>query len=175
MPWTDDLDETAFFAGYARDFLKANRDRPFFLDINFRRPHHPFNPPAPFDKMYLGATFPASHKRDGEMANKPPQQKAAIENSVGFDLRTMSPADLDRVKAYYYGMITENDKYIGTILDELKTQGLDDRTVVVFNADHGEMLGDHGLLFKGSYMYDGVTQVPLILRAPPGDFRPTSW
>jgi arylsulfatase A-like enzyme len=100
------------------------------------------------------------------MANKPPQQKAALENSVGFDLRTMTAADLDRVKAYYYGMISENDKYIGAVLDELKTQGLDDRTVVAFNADHGEMLGDHGLLFKGSYMYDGVTQVPLILRAP---------
>jgi arylsulfatase A-like enzyme len=166
VPWTDDLDETAFFAGHARDFLKANRDRPFFLDINFRRPHHPFNPPAPFDKMYLGAAFPPSHVRPGEMANKPPQQRAALENSVGFDLRTMTAADLDRVKAYYYGMISENDKYIGAVLDELKTQGLDDRTVVVFNADHGEMLGDHGLLFKGSYMYDAVTQVPLILRAP---------
>src|SRR6266540_305964 len=95
VPWTDELDETAFFANHAREFLKSNRETPFFLHINFRRPHHPFNPPAPFDKMYLGAKFPASHKRDGEMANKPPQQKAALENSVGFDLRTMSAADLD--------------------------------------------------------------------------------
>ena len=166
VPWTDDLDETAFFAGHAREFLKANRENPFFLHVNFRRPHHPFNPPAPFDKMYLGAKFPSSHARAGEMANKPPQQKAALENSVGFDLRTMTAADLDRVKAYYYGMISENDKYIGTILDELKSSSLEDGTVVVFNADHGEMLGDHGLLFKGSYMYDAVTQTPLILRAP---------
>ena len=73
---------------------------------------------------------------------------------------------LDLVKAYYYGMISENDKYIGAILNELKSSGLEDRTIVVFNADHGEMLGDHGLLFKGSYMYDAVTRVPLILRAP---------
>ena len=165
-PWTDDLDETAFFAGHARQFLKDTREQPFFLHVNFRRPHHPFNPPAPFDKMYARASFPASHARAGEMENKPPQQKAAVENSVGFDLRTLSAAQLDLVKSYYYGMISENDKYIGTILDELKVQGLDDRTVVVFNADHGEMLGDHGLLFKGSYMYDGVTKVPLIIRAP---------
>ena len=166
VPWTDDLDETAFFAGHAREFLKANRANPFFLHVNFRRPHHPFNPPAPYDKLYLGANFPASHKRDGEMDNKPPAQKTALESSVGFDLRTMTAADLDRVKAYYYGMIAENDKYIGTILDELKASGLDDRTVVVFNADHGEMLGDHGLLFKGSYMYDEVVKTPLIIRAP---------
>jgi arylsulfatase len=166
VPWTDDLDETAFFASHARDFLKANRTNPFFLHVNFRRPHHPFNPPAPYDKMYLGAKFPPSHVRAGEMDNKPPQQRAAIESSVGFDLRKMTAADLDRVKAYYYGMISENDKYIGTILDELKASGLADRTVVVFNADHGEMLGDHGLLFKGSYMYDGVVRTPLIVRAP---------
>ena len=116
--------------------------------------------------MYAGAKFPASHKRDGEMASKPPSHQKALESSVGFDLRTMTPADLDRVKSYYYGMISENDKYIGAILAELKQAGLEDRTVVVFNADHGEMLGDHGLLFKGSYMYDPVLQVPLILRAP---------
>jgi arylsulfatase A-like enzyme len=166
LPWTDDLDETAFFAGRAREFIRARREQPFFLHVNFRRPHHPFNPPAPFDKMYLGAKFPSSHVRLGEMENKPPQQRAALENSVGFDLRTLTPAALDLVKAYYYGMISENDKYIGAILDELKSAGLEDRTIVVFNADHGEMLGDHGLLFKGSYMYDAVTRVPLILRAP---------
>jgi Arylsulfatase A and related enzymes len=165
-PWTDDLDETAFFANHAREFLRSTRDAPFFLHVNFRRPHHPFNPPAPYDTMYLGANFPPSHKREGEMANKPSQQKAALENSVGFDLRTMTPAELDRVKAYYYGMITENDKYIGAILEELKTSGLEDRTLVIFNADHGEMLGDHGLLFKGSYMYDAVVRVPCIMRAP---------
>jgi arylsulfatase A-like enzyme len=166
VPWSDEQDETAFFAGHARKFLQANRERPFFLHINFRRPHHPFNPPAPFDKMYLGAKFPESHSRPGEMATKPPQQQAAIENSVGFDLRTLTPEALDRVKAYYYGMISENDKYIGTILDELQQLGLKDRTIVVFNADHGEMLGDHGLLFKGSYMYDGVVKTPLVIRAP---------
>lgn len=137
VPWTDDLDETAFFAKHACNFLQSNRDTPFFLDVNFRRPHHPFNPPAPFDRMYLGAKFPPSHKKPGEMANKPPQQKAALADSVGFDLRTMTPAELDLVKAYYYGTISENDKYIGLILDELKTLGIEDRTVVVFNADHG--------------------------------------
>jgi arylsulfatase A-like enzyme len=44
---------------------------------------------------------------------------------------------------------------------------------VVFNADHGEMLGDHGLLFKGGYMYEEVLRIPLILRAP-GKLAPGS-
>ncbi len=173
VPWTDDLDESAFFANHAREYLRENAKNPFFLHVNFRRPHHPFNPPAPYDTIYLGAKFPPSFTREGEMANKPQQQKAALENSVGFDLRTMTPAELDRVKAYYYGMITENDKYIGQILDQLRDSGLDGNTLVIFNADHGEMLGDHGLLFKGSYMYDALVRVPCIMRAP-GKFAANS-
>src|SRR2546428_13736028 len=62
-------------------------------------------------------------------------------------------------------MISENDKYIGLIIDQLPKLGIDDRTLVIFNADHGEMLGDHGLVFKGGYFYDQVVQAPLIIRA----------
>jgi arylsulfatase A-like enzyme len=165
-PWLEEHDETALFAARAVKFLRENRERPFYLHVNFRRPHHPFDPPAPWDRMYEGARFPASRKREDEMRNKPPTQQRSIESSVGFDLRTMTPRDLDRIKSYYYGMISLNDKYIGQILGQLKKLDLDDRTVVVFNADHGEMLGDHGLLFKGGYFYDEVVHVPLILHAP---------
>jgi hypothetical protein len=165
-PVPEELDETAFWSGKACDFLRAPQDKPFYLHVNFRRPHHPFDPPAPFDTMYRGAAFPPSVISEGEMVNKPTAQKKALAASVGFDLSRMTPEDLNRVKAMYYGMISLNDKYIGKIFDTLRTAGLDSNTVVVFNADHGEMLGDHGLLFKGSYMYDGVLRVPLIIRAP---------
>jgi arylsulfatase A-like enzyme len=170
-PWPAELDETAFWAGKAKEFLTSNRDRNFFLHVNFRRPHHPFDPPQGYDRMYADATFPASMKRDGEMANKPPQQQKAIANSVGFDLNKLSDAELHRVKSYYYGMISLNDHYIGEILGHLKSLGLAEKTIVVFNADHGEMLGDHGLLFKGAYFYDGVEHVALAIRMP-GKIRP---
>lgn len=165
-PWPEEADESAFFANRAIEFLSAHRNKPFFLHVNYRRPHHPFDPPAPFDTMYAGAAFPPSHKADGEMKNKPPAQQKAIENSDRFDLRTMTDRDLQRIKSYYYGMISENDKYIGKILDHLRALGLDGRTIVIFNSDHGEMLGDHGLLFKGGYFYDEVVRVPLIIKAP---------
>jgi arylsulfatase len=165
-PWPDDVDESAFFARKAIEFLRDPGEKPFFLHVNYRRPHHPFDPPAPFDTMYSGAKFPPSQKRAGEMKNKPPGQQRAIENSVGFDLRTLTDRDLDRVKSFYYGMISENDKYIGKILDHLRESHLADRTLVIFNSDHGEMLGDHGLLYKGGYFYDEVVHVPLILRLP---------
>lgn len=166
VPWPEECDETAFFAGRAMDFLKENHDRPFFLHVNFRRPHHPFDPPAPFDRMYSGAAFPPSHRRDREMDNKPPSHTKWLENTNGFDLRTLTAKDLERIKSYYYGMISLNDKYIGRMLESLGGLGLAERTVVVVTADHGEMLGDHGLLFKAGYFYDEVVRAPLILRSP---------
>jgi arylsulfatase len=166
VPWPEEMDETAFFAGRAIDFFRENRDRRFFLHVNFRRPHHPFDPPAPFDRMYTGAAFPMSHRRDRELDNKPPSHRKSLENTAGFDLRTMSTTDLERIKSYYYGMISLNDKYIGRMLESLAAAGLSERTVVVLTADHGEMLGDHGLLFKAGYFYEEVVRAPLILRAP---------
>ncbi len=165
-PWPEEMDETAFFARRAIDFLKENANRPFFLHVNFRRPHHPFDPPAPYDRMYAGAAFPASHSREGEMENKPPSHQKSLENTGGFDLRTMTADDLERIKRYYYGMISLNDTYIGRMFESLAALGLSERTVVVLTADHGEMLGDHGLLFKAGYMYEEVVRAPLMLRAP---------
>src|SRR5438128_7707761 len=116
--------------------------------------------------MYDGANFPQSHKMEGEMQNKPPAQQRALEDSVGCDLPTLTEGDLNRIKSYYYGMISENDKYIGLIIDQVPKFGIDDRPLVIFNSDHGEMLGDHGLVFKGGYFYDQVVQAPSIIRAP---------
>lgn len=165
-PWPEELDETAFFAARAMDFLKENRDRPFFLHVNFRRPHHPFDPPAPFDRMYEGAAFPASHHTPEEVKDKPPTYARYLQRSNGFELHKMTPRDLERIKSYYYGMISLNDKYIGRMLEALEGLNLAGRTVVVLTADHGEMLGDHGLLFKSRYFYEEVVRTALMMRAP---------
>lgn len=165
-PWPEELDETAYFAGKAIEYIKGRRHRPFFLHLNFRRPHFPFDPPAPFDTMYEGAQFPPSHKREGEMDNKPPSHAQALAKSDGADLRTMTDRDLEQIKSFYYGMVSLNDKYIGRIMDTLQDLGLAERTIVIVTSDHGEMLGDHGLIFKAGYMYDEVVRTPLIIRAP---------
>ncbi|HET8547675.1 MAG TPA: sulfatase-like hydrolase/transferase [Bryobacteraceae bacterium] len=162
VPWPEELDESKHFSDLAIEFLEEKNDKPYFLHISYRRPHHPFDPPAPYDTMYKGARFPATKKKPGEMANKPPAQQRAMKSLAGFDPSTISSADLDLIKAFYYGMITLGDKHLGRVLDGVSL----DNTVVVFTADHGEMLGDHGLLLKGSYMYDQVVHTPLVFAGP---------
>ncbi|MBI4874777.1 MAG: sulfatase-like hydrolase/transferase [Acidobacteria bacterium] len=158
VPWPEELDESKYFSDLAIDFLEEKSDRPYFLHLSYRRPHHPFDPPAPYDSMYTGARFPETKKKAGEMNNKPPGQLKATRSLAGFDPSAISPSDLDLIKSFYYGMITLTDKHLGRVLGKVNFAD----TLVVFTSDHGEMLGDHGLLLKGGYMYDQVVHTPLI-------------
>jgi arylsulfatase len=158
VPWPEELDESKYYSDLALEFLAEKNDSPFFLHVSYRRPHHPFDPPKPYDTMYAGARFPETRKKEGEMANKPASQQRAAKSLAGFDPSSISPADMDLIKAFYYGMITMTDKHFGRVVEKIDFSN----TLVVFTADHGEMLGDHGLLLKGSYMYDQVVHTPLL-------------
>ena len=63
-------------------------------------------------------------------------------------------------------MVKLIDDQVGRMLEALEETGQRDRTVVVFTSDHGEMLGDHGLIQKGCRLYEGLARVPLILSCP---------
>ena len=69
--------------------------------------------------------------------------------------------DSGTLTAAYYPMIKLIDDQLGRVLDRLEELGLRERTVVIFTSDHGEMLGDHGLIQKGCRFYEGLVRVPL--------------
>ncbi|MCA1809379.1 MAG: sulfatase-like hydrolase/transferase [Lentisphaerae bacterium] len=68
--------------------------------------------------------------------------------------------------ATMYGMITMMDKYIGKILDQLDHLGLTENTVVCFTTDHGDFLGQHGLVAKAIHHYEDLLRVPLVVSQP---------
>lgn len=65
-----------------------------------------------------------------------------------------------------YAMVDLIDKGVGEILDALKESGALEDTVIIFTADHGELMGDHGLWLKGPFFYDGLVNVPLMMHTP---------
>ena len=71
--------------------------------------------------------------------------------------------DARTLQAAYYAMIELIDDQVGRVLDALHASGQADDTLVIFTSDHGEMLGDHGLIQKGCRFYEGLVRVPLIL------------
>lgn len=70
------------------------------------------------------------------------------------------------ITAIYFGMISAVDHQVGRILDALDAKGELDNTYIIFTSDHGEWLGDHGLLLKGPMMYDGLLRVPCLIHGP---------
>jgi arylsulfatase A-like enzyme len=171
--------QTTWITDRAVDYLEQHpRDRPFFLWVSYVHPHHPFNPPAPYDTMYRMEDMPLPVWSEEEVGRWPEAYRKKYGATSGgheaVGMCDLGEDDWRRIKAYYYGMISQIDKNVGRLIDTLAALGQLDNTVIVFTADHGENLGDHRLLFKGT-TYDCVTKVPFLLSwsdtACPGETR----
>ena len=171
--------QTAWIGDRSLDFLDQHPDdRPFFMWTSFVHPHHPFNPPAPYDTMYDPADMAPPRWREGEAELWPESYRAKHFRTTGsheaIGMHQISDAEWQRVIAFYYGMISFIDLQVGRILDTLEARGILENTIVLFTSDHGEMLGDHHLVFKGT-TFDEVTNVPLIIsypgKVPSGEIR----
>ena len=162
--------QTTWITNRSIEFLESHPENvPFFLWTSYVHPHHPFNPPAPYDTMYSPDDMPAPIW-DPREVNRWPEAYVKKYEAIGtgheaVGLNTNSDQDWRRIKAYYYGMITQIDANIGRIVDCLTQRSMLENTIFVFTSDHGEMLGDHHLLFKGT-TYDCITNVPCIFAGP---------
>lgn len=173
----ESLYPTAYVAERTMNFLEnhARGDcrQPFFLQCSFPDPHHPFTPPGRYWDMYDPATIPLPQAFDrGERAIPPHLQKLYEEraqqksNKDGQRTFAVSEREVREAIALTYGMITMIDDAVGSILGSLQNLGLLSNTVVIFNADHGDFMGDHQLLLKGALHYRGLVRVPFIWRDP---------
>lgn len=163
--------QSTWIADRTIDFIEESAaDQPFFMLCSFVDPHHPFNPPAPYDTMYDPDEMDPPIWLETELDDKPPHyRKARNGHNFGnekYDYSKLTRHDWGSVKAAYYGMISLVDDQIGRILDAVRKKGIEQDTIIMFTNDHGELLGDHGLLFKGPFHYDCIIKAPLIIRWP---------
>jgi arylsulfatase len=174
-PFPEEHHQTTWITDRALEFLDQHLNgdrpagRPFFLWASYVHPHHPFNPPAPYDTLYDPADMPLPVWDEAEVARWPEAYRrkyfALSGGHEAVGLCDFCDEDWQRIKAYYYGMISQIDANIGRLLDALRKHDQLENTIVLLTADHGENLGDHRLLFKGT-TYDPVTNVPAILHGP---------
>ncbi len=71
-----------------------------------------------------------------------------------------------KFQAYTYGLLSLIDHSVGQILGALNSLGLEKNTMVIFTSDHADLMGDHGMLFKGPAHYQGLVKVPFIWKVP---------
>ncbi len=168
---------TAWVRDRAIEYLSdpARKSTPFFAFISFPDPHHPFTPPGKYWDMYDPDDMVLPQSFSERSRNPPPHLKWLHENGVvgeaTYGAAVVNERQAREAMALTCGMIAMIDDSIGTILNTLEEQGLKDDTVVVFTSDHGEFLGDHGLLLKGPLHFQSTTRVPFIW-SEPGQAKP---
>jgi arylsulfatase A-like enzyme len=177
-----ELHYTSWITDRAIDFLQnTDGDKPFCLYVSYPDPHHPFTPPAPYADAYDPEMMPQPSVSPGELDLMPaylgtgddPTADAYIPDGSpireqGFLLRTdtISNETMARVIAHTFGMVKMIDDSVGRLIAALEETGRKEDTYVVFTSDHGELLGDHGLLRKGPPPYRQLLQVPLLVSGP---------
>jgi arylsulfatase A-like enzyme len=135
----------------------------FFLWCSFPDPHIPFAACKPYSDMYNPeeVSLNASWSNTTDSLDHLEKRRKQFKNHTEFD-----EAGLREIVAQTYGMITHIDHNVGRVMEELKAKGLDDNTVVVFMADHGEYLGAHHLLSKAEWPYEEMIRIPYIWKIP---------
>ena len=182
-----ELHQTTWCAEKTIEFMRQKRDGPWLASVNIYDPHPFFNPPRAYRDLFDPGRMPGPLFRPSDLA----QQEVLA--AIDFQSRGRRPEELDiadpvlpkppglrqwpagsvagrrdtpTLQAAYYAMIRQIDDQLGRMLDALEESGQRDSTLIIFTSDHGEMLGDHGLIQKGCRFYEGLVRVPLIFSWP---------
>ena len=199
--WRTALAEDDYPSAFVRDRTVAwlarhvarRDDTPFYLQCSFPDPHHPFTPPGCWFDAYragdveLPASFDVRDPRDNPIKTALHAELAQGRRQAGRSSRAIAvTADEAREAiALNYGSIAMIDAMVGDVVRALDALDLGRDTVIVFLSDHGDFMGDHGLLFKGPLHFTSLIRTPFIWADPahaPGrrrqlasaiDFAPT--
>ncbi len=179
-PLEDRWQSTTWIGARAMELIETMGDTPEFAWISFPDPHPPFLASNPWSHMYDPAEIDIPEHREPDLERRPWWHAAFMEHRRRGDVQRshaeggrnwsdtghLGEAELRQITAIYYGMISAIDHQIGRMVAALDQVGQLENTIIVFTSDHGEWLGDHGLLLKGPMLYDGLLRVPLIIAGP---------
>ncbi|MGB1209567.1 MAG: sulfatase family protein, partial [Paracoccaceae bacterium] len=180
-PIPEDLYPTAYVRDQTIAHLDSlqDDDTPFFLFVSFPDPHHPFNPPGKYWDLYDPDDFDVPLPYEAHQNPTPPMRwlhgnwKGAGGQTTPQTAMMLDPQQIKEAMALTAGMIAFVDDAIGDIMACLDRTGQRDNTVVCYNADHGDYMGDYNMMLKGALPFRAITRVPFIW-SDPTDRRPAT-
>lgn len=163
-----------YVADKTRRFLReAKQDgKPFFCWSSILHPHQPYTPIRRWAEMYPIKEMPLPPNVYQPVDEVPPLLEVwrrRMRTPWDCGKAAEHPEIYQRYIAYYYALVSETDHYMGEILDDLERLGLDDNTIVIYTADHGDFVAHHGMVEKcalGHNVYEDTLRVPFIVAWP---------
>jgi arylsulfatase A-like enzyme len=186
-----DIEENTGVARTVRaaiDWLERRGSRPhretspFVLWLDLFSPHGPWDPPQPYrdqyataepDEFEAGAEGDLVEDQEGEEIDLE-EVPVLIDVPAGAVGEVIDEAELLRLRRTYAGTVTLVDRWLGVFFEALKRLGRMEDSLVIFTADQGEPLGEHGYVRRfRPWLYEELIHTPLILRMPGGSFGGT--
>ena len=171
---TRDTSQTAWCTDKAIEFINKHVDEPWLFSVNIFDPHAGFDPPMEYLSPYLERLddIPLPSYVEGELHGKPKWQMYDHLNGAygggapNLAYARLSASDHRHIRAAYWAMCDQIDYHVGRMIRFLEESGQRENTIIIFTSDHGELIGDHGIYFKGPFFYDCSIRVPLIVSMP---------
>lgn len=150
----------------ALEFIKEQKGsgKPWMVHLGLLMPHWPFTLPQKYFDLYADVDIPMPHNAKFPNTNMHP----ALQHFQKWDALDVPPSDEQLKKALraYYGMITCIDDMVGELVAQLKKDGMYENTYIIFTSDHGDNLGEHGMIGNKHSPMEGSVAVPLIITGP---------
>jgi choline-sulfatase len=160
--WGPNLNEDTVATEQALAFLDQVGDQPFFMGVSYVKPHFPFTIQNEYYAPYAAKHLPRPKVTQAMLDDLSTAMKSD-RITFGIDQLTVEQSDFGR--AVYYGMISYMDAQVSQVLAKLDALNLRDKTIVVYMADHGEMMGQHGIWYKNAF-FEGSARVPMLISLP---------
>jgi choline-sulfatase len=163
-----DFDEEVTFHAnrWLYDHVRSDDDRPFMLTASYTHPHNPFTITEEYWNRYEHEDIDMP-----SVAHMPVEERDAWSQRYFYLIRQdehkLTDGMIRVARHAYYAMISYVDDQVGKLLDTLDKTGLAENTIVIFTADHGDMMGERGMWYKFN-PFEWSVRVPLIARVPEG-------
>jgi len=167
FPFEEKYHATHWTAERALRFLENYEgEEPWLLKVSFQRPHPPFDPPQRWLEKYDNIDIPET--KVGSWAEEKYGDKTGSLKELKNPTSGNFPEDeIDPSRRAYYAAISYVDEQLGRVLEALEKRGELENTLIVYTADHGDMMGDQHM-WRKCRPYEGSARIPMILRWPEG-------
>ena len=157
----NDHHTAGFWKNQAIDYIREHKSQPFCAWLSFFGPHMPYVASKPWMDLYDAKSLELPPNYEDLRKNVPQALTELRERT-----NDLTDDEMREVLKCYMAYTSQIDYNIGCVLDELDRLGIADKTIVVYTADHGDMMGEHRAFRKAVFNYEGTVGIPMLIRLP---------